>query len=159
MKKTNAIRLLEQQKIRFDTVPYAYNPDNLNLQVIADENNLELEKVFKTLVLKGNKTGILVTVVPGTKYLNLKALAKASGNKKIALVEVKKLLQLTGYIRGGCSPIGMKKNYPVFVDDSIEEIDKIYINAGVRGILVGLSIEDFKKVTKCKSEAIGSLYE
>lgn len=155
MKKTNAIRILDRHKVQYELVEYKYDPNQLNVAVLAEANGLEVRSVFKTLVAKGNKTGIMVAVVPGDKSLNFKALAKASGNKKLTLVAVKEIQGLTGYIRGGCSPLGMKKDYPVFLDESALELGMIYVNAGVRGLLVGLEAEDLQKATSAKVHLIG----
>ncbi|MCH2021242.1 MAG: Cys-tRNA(Pro) deacylase [Saprospiraceae bacterium] len=139
MKKTNAIRLLTQKKIEFKLLEYTYLPDNLSLSKIADDNNLQLHQVYKTLVLKGDKTGVVVALVAGDKSLDLKKFAAVSGNKKVTLLAVKELQKYTGYIRGGCSPIGMKKNYEVYISEEAKTISLIYINAGARGLLVGLA--------------------
>jgi len=147
MKKTNALRLLDQKKIPYETLEYEYNEENLSVKKIAGDNYLEVDNVFKTLVAKGDKTGIIVAVISGSETLNLKALAKFSKNKKIALIPVKELLGITGYIRGGCSPIGMKKNFPIFIDAKAKDFEEIYVNAGMRGILVKLKIKDLLKVT------------
>lgn len=146
MTKTNAIRILQSQKIPFDLITYTYDANNLNVADIANNNNLPVAQVFKTLVAKGNKTGIVVALVSGDKSLNFKLLAKASGNKKITLVAVKDLLALTGYIRGGCSPLGMKKQFPVFIDKAALAFDTIYVNAGKRGILIGIEPEQLAGV-------------
>lgn len=138
MSLTNAIRTLKAKKIPFTTVEYTYSADDLSIEKIAEDNDLPVAQVFKTLVAKGDKTGVIVAVVAGNQTLNLKALAKASGNKKIALVTVKDLQGLTGYIRGGCSPIGMKKAFPVFFSKVALDFDKIFVNAGKRGILMGV---------------------
>ncbi|MEZ4985396.1 MAG: Cys-tRNA(Pro) deacylase [Saprospiraceae bacterium] len=135
MSKTNAIRLLEKEGIAYRVVPYTYNADNLDVAKIAADNGLALAQVFKTLVCKGDKTGIVVAVIPGDQQLDLKTLAQASGNKKIALLPMGELQAATGYMRGGCSPIGMKKNYPVYLDRAAEPWDEILINAGARGLL------------------------
>ena len=147
MKKTNALRLLDQRKIIYETVEYEYNEENLSVKKMAGDNFFIADNVFKTLVARGDKNGVLIAVINGNQTLNLKSLAKVSGNKKIALIQVKELLNLTGYIRGGCSPIGMKKNYPVFIDQSTLEFNNIYINAGIRGILVKLNPSDLLKIT------------
>ncbi len=139
MKKTNALRILDQQKISYQTVAYEYDPDHLDVAHLAEQNALSLPQIFKTLVCKGDKTGPVIAVIAGDRQLDLKQLAKASGNRKMALVPVKDLQSLTGYIRGGCSPIGMKKAYPTFVDAHAMSHEIIYINAGQRGLLVGLS--------------------
>jgi len=142
MKKTNAIRILDQRKITYDLFEYTYDPENLSAEKIAKANQLEVNTVYKTLVAKGDKTGVIIAVLPGHESLNLKALAKFSNNKKIALVPVKNLLGLTGYIRGGCSPIGMKKDFPVFISGGILDIDFAYINAGKRGLFIKINAED-----------------
>ena len=142
MKKTNAIRILERKKIAYTTVEYHYDPDNLNVGKIAEENDLELKSIFKTLIVKGDKNGVFVVVVPGDKELDMKAAAKISGNKKIHLLPIKDLEKTTGYIRGGCSPFGMKKDYPVFVDSAALDLNVFYVNAGTRGILMGISAVD-----------------
>ena len=147
MKKTNALRLLDQRKIIYETVEYEYNEENLSVKKMAGDNFFIADNVFKTLVARVDKNGVLIAVINGNQTLNLKSLAKVSGNKKIALIQVKELLNLTGYIRGGCSPIGMKKNYPVFIDQSTLEFNNIYINAGIRGILVKLNPSDLLKIT------------
>ena len=114
MSKTNAIRLLESQKILHATINYDSNEDELDAISVAVKINADPESVFKTLVTRGDKTGINVFVIPGPYDLDLKKAASASGNKKVEMIKMKKLLPLTGYIRGGCSPIGMNKHYPTF---------------------------------------------
>ncbi len=148
MKKTNALRLLDAAKITYTTFEYEYDPDHLSAKSIAANNGISLKQVYKTLVGKGNKTGIIVAVIPSGSTLDFKACCKAAGNKKMTLVPVKELQGLTGYIRGGCSPMGMKKPYPVFLDQSMDAQELIYVNAGQRGLLVGLSPADLQKVTK-----------
>ena len=142
MEKTNAIRILDKRKIKYEIIKYTYDPENLNVAKIAEANNMDVAMIYKTLVAKGDKTGILVAVVSGDAALDLKALAKASRNKKIALIPVKEIQGITGYIRGGCSPLGMKKAYPVFIDESAIEWEEILINAGSRGTLFGCSADE-----------------
>lgn len=144
MKKTNAIRIIERKKIVYTTIEYHYDPENLNVGKIAEENDLELKSIFKTLVVKGDKNGVFVVVVPGDKELNMKAAAKISGNKKIHLLPIKDLEKTTGYIRGGCSPFGMKKDYLVFIDIAAQDLDIFYVNAGTRGILMGISAKNLE---------------
>ncbi len=141
------MRILDRAKIKYETVPYTYDAENLDVGFIARENGLELETVFKTLVLKGDRNGVLVAVVAGNRSLNMKAAARLSGNKKIHLMPIKELEKNTGYIRGGCSPIGMKKKYPVLLDKTAESFPLIYINAGTRGLLLGLPPEELIKVS------------
>lgn len=148
MKKTNAIRLLQQKKISFETIHYQYDNDNLNVAKIAKDNSLELEQIYKTLVLEGDKTGIMVALVAGNNSLSLKKMASVSNNKKAAMLAVKDLQKHTGYIRGGCSPLGMKKQYPVYISEEAKNLEKLYINAGTRGILVGLAPSDLYHLTE-----------
>jgi len=147
-KKTNTLRILEQHKIAYDTIQYHYDDENLNVAKIALDNELKLNQVYKTLVVKGDKTGVLVAVVAGDKSLSLKKIAMLSGNKKITLIPVKDLQGLTGYIRGGCSPLGMKKQFPTYFDQSAKDFDKIYVNAGIRGTLFGCNPEDLVLVAQ-----------
>lgn len=150
MKKTNAIRLLQQKKITFDAVNYVYDSENLNVSKIAEDNNLALEQIYKTLVLEGDKTGIIVALVAGNQSLSLKKIASISNNKKVAMLAVKDLQKHTGYVRGGCSPIGMKKQYPVYISEEAKNLEKLYINAGTRGILVGLAPNDLYDLAQAK---------
>lgn len=147
MKKTNALRLLDKKKIRYRVATYQYNAANFTAEKMQDFVDFDIALLYKTLVGKGNKTGILVGVVPKDGTLNFKSLSKMSGNKKMTLIPQKDLLDTTGYIRGGCSPMGMKKNFPVFLDNSMLDFELIYVNAGQRGILVGLSPHDLSIIT------------
>ncbi len=146
--KTNAARLLDQQKIAYDLIPYIVDEDNLGAQHIADQLGEEIQQVFKTLVLKGDKNGYFVCVVPGNAEIDLKKAAKATGNKKCDLIAVKELLPLTGYIRGGCSPIGMKKAFPTFYHESLVLYPYIYISAGIRGLQIKIAPQDLVKVSR-----------
>ena len=148
MKKTNVLRLLDKEKIPYETFEYDYDPDHLSAKAIAEENGIALNQVYKTLVGKGNVTGVLVAVIPSGGTLDFKTVCKAAGNKKMTLVAVKELQGLTGYIRGGCSPMAMKKPYPVFLDESMMHQDLIYVNAGQRGLLVGIAPSDLVVITK-----------
>lgn len=131
--KTNATRALVAAKIEFETFEYTYDESDLSGLHIAQEMGENPDLVFKTLVTKGEKTGINVFCIPVAKELDLKKCAKILNDKKVEMIAVKDLLSLTGYIRGGCSPIGMKKQYPTFIDISAENLDKIYVSAGKRG--------------------------
>ena len=133
MNKTNAMRQLDAAKIKYDTCEYKVDENDLSGTHIADQIGLPYEIVFKTIVTKGDKTGYLVFCVPCDKEIDLKKAAVATGNKKIEPLHVKDLLGLTGYIRGGCSPIGMKKKFPTFFDASATRHEKITVSAGVRG--------------------------
>lgn len=139
MSKTNAIRILEREKIDFDVVTYDFNENELDAVSVAKKIGKNPETVFKTLVARGNKTGINVFCIPGNFELNLKKAAKVSGNKSVQLIKVKELFPLTGYIRGGCSPIGMKNHYPVFIDETAQIFESIYVSAGVRGMQIKIS--------------------
>ena len=154
MKKTNVLRLLDQKKINYKVATYEYDVANFTPEKMQAFVDFDVQLLYKTLVGKGNKTGYLVGVVPKDKTLNFKALSKASGNKKMTLIPQKELLPLTGYIRGGCSPIGMKKKFPVFLDASMLAHEMVYINAGQRGVLVGLAPEDLAKVANAAFEDI-----
>lgn len=137
--KTNAARLLDRQKIAYELIPYAVDENNLAAQHVAAELGENIAQVFKTLVLRGDKTGIFVCVLPGDKEINLKSAAKISGNKSAELVAVKELLPLTGYIRGGCSPIGMKKQFPTYIHSSALQFEYIYVSAGIRGLQIKMA--------------------
>ena len=134
--KTNACRILDQRKIAYELIPYEVDENDLGAQHIADQLGEDIDQVFKTLVLKGDKIGYFVCVIPGAEEVDLKKAAKATGNKKCDLIHLKELLPLTGYIRGGCSPIGMKKPFPTFIHESALLWDTIYISAGVRGLQI-----------------------
>lgn len=140
--KTNAARLLDSAGIAYELIPYSYSEDDLSAQSVAAELGEDIDMVFKTLVLRGDKNGLFVCVIPGDFEVDLKTAARLSGNKSCEMVHVKELLPLTGYIRGGCSPIGMKKQYPTFVHESALLYDYIYISAGQRGLQLKISPQD-----------------
>jgi len=152
--KTNAARILDQLHIPYELIPYEVDEADLSAVHVASTLGEPVERVFKTILLRGDKKGLLVTVVPGDCEVNLKAVAPISGNKKVEPVMVKELLPLTGYIRGGCSPIGMKKLYPVFLHESALQYDFIYVSAGVRGLQLKLAPTD---LVKAVSATIASL--
>ena len=147
MSKTNAIRILEAQKINHSVHAYEVDEDDLSGTTVAHKIGAAEETVFKTLVAEGDKNGINVFCVPVTEELNLKKAASASGNKKIEMVKVKDLFDLTGYIRGGCSPISMKKNYPVYMEETAQLFEAVYVSAGTRGMQVKISPIDLAEVT------------
>ena len=147
MSKTNAIRILEANDIPYNTASYEVNENDLSGTSVAGKIGEDAEKVFKTLVANGDKNGINIFCVPVTAGLNLKKAALASGNKKIEMIKVKDLLPVTGYIRGGCSPIGMKKSFPTYLEETIQVFDKIFINAGIRGMQISISPDDLQKIT------------
>lgn len=134
MQKTNAMRMLDAAKIPYEALTYDVDESDLSGVHIAASLQFPMEKMFKTLVAKGDKTGFLVFCIPVAKELDLKQAAILTGNKKIELLHVKDLLSITGYIRGGCSPIGMKKTFPTYVDESALQLDRMTVSAGVRGI-------------------------
>ena len=150
MTKTNAARLLDQLNITYELREYAVDPDDLAAETVAAKIGLPPEQVFKTLVARGDRNGICMAVIPGDQELNLKKLATAAGERKIELVPVKELQNLTGYIRGGVTALAAKKDYPVFVDETIELFDVISISAGMRGLQILLKPEDYLRATKAK---------
>ncbi len=152
MTKTNAMRLLTQAKIPFRTTEYAYDENDLNGMHAADAIGMSPEQVFKTLVARGERCGILVFCIPVCCSLDLKKAAKAASDKKVEMIPMKDLLPLTGYIRGGCSPIGMKKSYPTFIDETVTLLDEVAVSAGTRGQQLILSPQDliqYVKMTVC----------
>lgn len=147
VEKTNAARLLDKAGIGYELIPYNVDEENLAATHIAEELGEPVCQVFKTLVLSGDKNGYFVCVVPGDAEVDLKAAAKVSGNKKCDLIPMKELLPVTGYIRGGCSPIGMKKPFPVYIHQSACIYSYIYVSAGVRGLQLKLSPSDLSGYT------------
>ena len=139
IEKTNAARLLDRAKIVYRLVPYTVDESNLAATHVAEELGEDIATVFKTLVLRGDRTGHFVCVIPGDKEVDLKRAAKVSGNKKADLIPMKELLPTTGYIRGGCTPIGMKKPFPTFIHSTCLLYDTIYISAGVRGLQIAIN--------------------
>ena len=147
--KTNAARLLDAAGIEYELVHYSYSEEDLSAESVAAELNEPIEQVFKTLVLRGDKTKEFVCVIPGDMEVDLKVAAKISGNKNCEMLHVKDLLPTTGYIRGGCSPIGMKKPFPTFIHESALLYDYIYISAGKRGLQIKINPQaliDFVKM-------------
>jgi Cys-tRNA(Pro)/Cys-tRNA(Cys) deacylase len=141
--KTNAVRLLERQGVRFELREYEFDPEDLAAETVARKVGLPPEQVFKTLVARGDKNGVCLAVVPGDAQLDLKALAKATGDKKIDTVPLREVEPLTGYIRGGVTALACKKNYPVFVDETAQLFDLISISAGLRGLQILLAPHDY----------------
>lgn len=140
--KTNASRLLDTAKICYELISYEVDETDLSALTLAEKLGQNIEQVFKTLVLRGNVSGVFICVIPGHAEVDLKLAAKASGNKNAEMVAMKELLPLTGYIRGGCSPLGLKKAYPVFIHQSCLHFDFILISAGKRGLQLKLSPAD-----------------
>lgn len=148
IQKTNAARILDQMKIEYELVPYAFDPDDLAAEHVAAELGEPIEQVYKTLVLRGDKSGLFVCVVAGNREVDLKLAAKASGNKKAEMLPLKELLPNTGYIRGGCTSIGMKKHYPTYFSEEMAGFDKVYVSAGQRGLQLKLSPQDLAKAAQ-----------
>ncbi|MBR1487617.1 MAG: Cys-tRNA(Pro) deacylase [Bacteroidales bacterium] len=142
MIKTNAARLLDAAGIHYELIPYEYTEDDLSAQHVAAQLGEDIDQVFKTLVLRGDRTGCFVCVIPGDFEVDLKVAARISGNKSCEMLHLKELLPTTGYIRGGCSPIGMKKPFPTFIHESALLYDYIYISAGQRGLQLKLDPRD-----------------
>ena len=142
IEKTNAARLLDRAKIAYDLVPYTVDEDNLAATHVAEELGEDIATVFKTLVLRGERRGLFVCVVPGDHEVDLKAAARVAGDKKADLIPMKELLPTTGYIRGGCSPIGMKRPLPTFIHSTCLTHKRIYISAGVRGLQIAIAPND-----------------
>ena len=142
LQKTNAARILDRMGIAYELVPYEVDENDLSAVHVATLLHENVEQVFKTILLRGDRNGVFVCIVPGAEEVNLKLAAVVSGNKKAETVAMKELLPLTGYIRGGCSPLGMKKNYPVFLHTSALDFPVIYISAGLRGLQLKLSPVD-----------------
>jgi len=142
MGKTNAIRIIETSEINYETFSYDVDESDLSGETVAKKVGADPDTVFKTLVCNGDKTSHIVCCIPVTMELNLKKAAAVSGNKKVEMIPMKELLPLTGYIRGGCSPIGMKKLFPTFIDETAQLYDNIFISAGVRGTQIKLNPDD-----------------
>jgi Cys-tRNA(Pro)/Cys-tRNA(Cys) deacylase len=147
MKKTNAARLLDVRSIKYELTEYEVNENDLSASSLAEKIGQDIHQIFKTLVLRGDKNGVFIAVIPGSEEVNLKKAAKVSGNKNCAMVQQKELLGLTGYIRGGCSPLGMKKAYPIFMDESCLLFDSIFVSAGQRGLQLSINTNDLIQVS------------
>ena len=146
--KTNVARLLDKAKIAYQLVPYEVDENDLSATHVAEQLGEDIAQVFKTLILHGDKSGYFVCVIPGADEVDLKKAAKVSGNKKCEMIPVKELLPLTGYIRGGCSPIGMKKHFPTYIHPTASVFDKIYVSAGQRGLQIQIAPADLIKVAQ-----------
>lgn len=154
LEKTNAARLLDKAGVKYELIPYAVDENDLAATHVAQELGEPIEQVFKTLVLKGDRNGLFVCVIPGDMEVNLKAAAKVSANKNCDLIPMKELLPTTGYIRGGCSPVGMKKRLPTWIHETAQLFDYIYISAGVRGLQFKISPQDLVAFTGATMEDI-----
>lgn len=140
--KTNAARLLDKAKIAYELLPYEVDESDLSAVHVAEMTGQPIEQIFKTLVLKGDKTGYFVCIIPGGEELDLKKAAKSSGNKSCDMIPMKDLLSVTGYIRGACSPVGMKKQFPAFIHESCSEHEYICVSAGQRGLQIRVAPQD-----------------
>ena len=145
LKKTNAARILDKLGIEYEIKSYEVDEEDLSAVHVAETIGMDISKIFKTLVTRGDKTGVIMAVIGGGEELNLKSLAKVSGNKNVEMIALKELLPLTGYVRGGCSPLGAKKNYPVYIDEKALTQEKISISAGQRGMQIILAPKDLVK--------------
>jgi Cys-tRNA(Pro)/Cys-tRNA(Cys) deacylase len=153
--KTNATRILDKLGIAYELREYAVDPDDLSAETVAAKIGLPAEQVFKTLVVRGDRGGVYLAVVPGNAEVDGKALARLNGDRKVELVPLKEVEQLTGYIRGGVTALGLKRDYQVYADETIELFDVISISAGVRGTQVLLSPGDYLRAVDGKVAAIG----
>lgn len=150
MTKTNAMRLLDAAKIAYEVKEYEVDENDLSGVHIASQIGLPFEQVFKTLTARGDKTGVIVFCIPVHKEIDLKKAASITGNKKVELLHVKELLGITGYVRGGCSPIGMKKKFPTFIEQSAKDFEKITVSAGMKGAQLLLGVDELVKFTGAK---------
>ena len=140
--KTNAARFLDNLKMSYELIPYVVDENDLGAEHIANQLNEPIEQVFKTLVLRGDKIGLFVCVIPGNLEVDLKKAAKLSANKNCDMIHLKELQPLTGYIRGGCSPLAMKKKFPTFIHQTALEQEYIYVSAGIRGLQIKINPND-----------------
>lgn len=154
LKKTNAARILDGLGVSYEIKTYAVDEDDLSAVHVAQISGLDIKMIFKTLVARGDKSGVIIAVIGGGDELDLKALAKASGNKSVEMIALKELLPLTGYVRGGCSPLGAKKNYPVYLDSRALTLEKISISAGLRGVQIILSPQDLVRAVNATVDKI-----
>ena len=152
MGKTNVVRLIERENIAYTIKEYEVDENDLSGVHVAIQLGQPVEQVFKTLVLKGEQKGYLVCCIPVAKELDLKKVAKATGDKKVEMIPMRDLLMVTGYIRGGCSPIGMKKKLPTFIDETSELFDVIAISAGIRGMQILLNPQDLINYIEAQSK-------
>jgi Cys-tRNA(Pro)/Cys-tRNA(Cys) deacylase len=154
IEKTNAARILDKVKIRYELISYDVDENDLSAVHVAGQLQEPIERVFKTLVLKGDKTGYFVCIIPGAEEVDLKKAASISGNKNCEMIPMKELLPVTGYIRGACSPIGMKKHFPSYIHETCRDFGQIYVSAGKRGLQLLLAPQDLIDEVKA---TVGSL--
>lgn len=153
--KTNAMRALERLGIAYETREYQVDPEDLSAETVAAKVGLPPEQVFKTLVARGDRTGVLLAVVPGDEELDLKALARLSGDRKVEVVPLKEVQALTGYIRGGVTALACKKDYPVFADETLQNFPVVSISAGMRGMQLLVAPPDYVRATKATLGRLG----
>ena len=153
--KTNAIRLLDERKIAYELREYKVDPDDLSAESVARKIGLPAEQVFKTLVVKGEQSGVCLAVVPGNAELDLKALGRLAGDRKMEVAHLKEVQPLTGYVRGGVTALACKREYPVYVDETAILFDTISISAGVRGMQILLNPEDYLRIMGAVTGTIG----
>ncbi|HEX2920964.1 MAG TPA: Cys-tRNA(Pro) deacylase [Bacteroidales bacterium] len=147
MHKTNAARILDRLGVKYELIAYEVDESDLSAVSVAEKLGQNHDQIFKTLVVRGDKSGVFVCVIPGVEELDLKKAAAISGNKNADMVALKEIQELTGYIRGGCSPIGMKKNYPTFIDESCFLYDIVFVSAGMRGLQFRIAPQDLIAAT------------
>jgi Cys-tRNA(Pro)/Cys-tRNA(Cys) deacylase len=152
--RTNAVRILDGLGIRYELREYPVDPNDLSAETVAAKVGLPAEQVFKTLAVRGDRTGVLLAVIPGNTELDFKALAQASGDRKTEMVPLKEVQAVTGYIRGGVTAIACKKDYPVFLDETAELFDAICISAGMRGLQVVIAPGDYIRAVNAQIAAI-----
>jgi Cys-tRNA(Pro)/Cys-tRNA(Cys) deacylase len=153
--KTNAVRLLDAAKIAYELREYEVDPEDLSAETVAAKVNLPLEQVFKTLVMRGDRNGVCLAVVPGNTIVDEKAMARLTGDRRVEMVPLKEVQALTGYIRGGVTALAGKRDYPVYVDETAELFDVISISAGMRGLQILLAPGDYLRVAKATIGPIG----
>lgn len=154
MPKTNAVRVLDNLGISYEVLTYAVDPENLVATATAEKLGLPADQVFKTLVVEGDRKGVALAVIPGCYQLNLKALAKLTGDRKVETVALKRVQPLTGYIRGGVTALACKRSYPVFLDEWAEVYEHIAVSAGLRGQMIWLTAADYVRATEATVGAI-----
>lgn len=145
--KTNAIRIIENHKAEYKIISFEVDESDLSAERIAEIKGIEPERIFKTLVLINNDNQYIVAVIPSNYHLDLKKIAKVSGSKKVEMIPMKELFSVTGYIRGGCSPVGMKKQFPTFIEESAQLFERILVSAGKRGFLMELKPNDLSEIS------------
>jgi Cys-tRNA(Pro)/Cys-tRNA(Cys) deacylase len=155
--KTNAARILDRLGIRYELRDYEVDPEDLSAESVARKVGMPLDQVWKTLVARGDRTGVLLAVIPGSGQLDLKGLARVSGDRRVETVPLKEVQPLTGYVRGGVTALGAKKDYPVFVDETMELFDVVSVSAGVRGTQILLAPADYLRATGATVGAIARI--